>query len=93
MAEYVQDGRNGLLSDPHCPQTMAAAAVRLLGDPELSRRLGAAAREDAGRDFAWDRLAPAAERAYRAALAPTGPPREGPGDEVPREEKASLPQR
>jgi glycosyltransferase involved in cell wall biosynthesis len=67
MAEYVRDGRNGLLSDPHCPQTMAAAAVRLLGDPGLARRLGGAAREGAGRDFSWDRLAPAAERAYRAA--------------------------
>jgi glycosyltransferase involved in cell wall biosynthesis len=69
MAEYVKDGRNGLLSDPHCPQTMAGAAVRLLGDPALARRLGAAAREGAGSDFSWDRLAPAAERAYGAATA------------------------
>jgi glycosyltransferase involved in cell wall biosynthesis len=68
MAEYVRDGRNGLLSDPHCPQTMAAAAVRLLGDPALARRLGDAAREGAGRDFTWDRLAPAAEQAYGAAV-------------------------
>jgi glycosyltransferase involved in cell wall biosynthesis len=68
LAEYVQDGVSGALSDPQDPESMAAAAVRLLQDPSLAARLGAAARRRAEESFDWDRLAPLAERAYRIAL-------------------------
>jgi glycosyltransferase involved in cell wall biosynthesis len=62
----------GLLSDPDDPATMAAQAVRLLRDPILARRLGAAGRRRAAEEFTWPRLAAGAERAYAAALGTGG---------------------
>jgi glycogen synthase len=44
LAEVVRDGRDGLLVAPEDPMALAAAVVRLLGDAEERRRLGAAAR-------------------------------------------------
>lgn len=67
-AEYVRDGRTGLLSDPADPASMAEAAVRLLHDRPLADRLGAAGHQRVVREFNWDTLASAAERAYAAAL-------------------------
>ncbi|HVG98279.1 MAG TPA: glycosyltransferase family 4 protein [Chloroflexota bacterium] len=71
LAEYVQDGVSGALSDPEQPESMAAAAARLLQQPSLAARLGAAGRRRAEESFDWDRLAPLAERAYRTALKQT----------------------
>jgi glycosyltransferase involved in cell wall biosynthesis len=68
LAEYVQDGVSGLLSDPHDPATMAGAAVRLLRDPDLAARIAGAGRRRAEDDFNWPRLAARAEDAYSAAL-------------------------
>ncbi|HEX2036277.1 MAG TPA: glycosyltransferase family 4 protein [Chloroflexota bacterium] len=68
QAEYVQHGSSGWLSDPEDPQSMADAAVRLLRDRELARRLGEGARRRAATDFNWPHLAERAERAYLAAL-------------------------
>jgi len=41
----VQNGQTGLLVAPRDPQALADALDRLLGDPELGRRLGIAGRE------------------------------------------------
>jgi glycosyltransferase involved in cell wall biosynthesis len=71
LAEYVQDGVSGLLADPERPESMAAAATRLLLDPSLAARLGAGGRRRAEESFDWNRLAPLAERAYGAALRET----------------------
>jgi glycosyltransferase involved in cell wall biosynthesis len=43
-AEAMDDAVEGLLIPPHDPGAIAAAAERLIGDAELGRRLGAAAR-------------------------------------------------
>jgi glycosyltransferase involved in cell wall biosynthesis len=43
-AEAVEDGVNGLLTPPGDPQAMADALLRLLDDPALVRRMGAAGR-------------------------------------------------
>ena len=42
--EIIRDGENGLLVSVENPGTMAEAIDRLLGDPALGERLGAAAR-------------------------------------------------
>jgi len=68
VAEYIEDGRSGLLVPPQDPAAMAQATLRLLADHELRARLGLAARERAIRFFNWDYLALQAEAAYRAAL-------------------------
>lgn len=68
VAEYLEDGRSGLLVPPADSGAMAAAAIRLLGDNGLRSALGAAARKRAMRLFHWDVLAEDVERAYAIAL-------------------------
>jgi glycosyltransferase involved in cell wall biosynthesis len=55
IAEIVEDDRNGLLADA-TPQSIAAAAVRLLGAPDLAQRLGVAARETVAARFSACRM-------------------------------------
>ncbi len=44
IPELVEDGRTGLLVPPGDPDAVAAALLRLLGEPATAARLGAAAR-------------------------------------------------
>ncbi len=46
-AETVRDGETGLLIPPGDQAALAGALERLVGDAELRRRMGAAARADA----------------------------------------------
>ncbi|HEV7862302.1 MAG TPA: glycosyltransferase family 4 protein [Acidimicrobiia bacterium] len=55
--EAVDDGITGFVVDPTDAGAVAAGLARLLADPELRGRMGAAARARAERDFAYDRLA------------------------------------
>ncbi len=65
IQEQIEDGRNGLLlDDPNDLAAFGAAVTRLLGDPELARRLGGAARETVRRSF----LPPSALASWLAAL-------------------------
>ncbi len=61
--EYIEDGVSGLLVEDGT-DGFANAVVRLLGDAELRRRLGAAAQKRVRRDFDWGRLAAVVEGAY-----------------------------
>ena len=47
IPELVEDGETGYLIDDADPELIAPAILRLLGDPELARRLGAKGREKA----------------------------------------------
>lgn len=49
MPDIVEHERNGLLVDPERPDELADALVRVLSDRALAERLGAAARDGAGR--------------------------------------------
>ncbi len=51
IAEAVEHDRTGFLVPPADPRSIAAAARRLLGDPELRRRMGVAARAAATERF------------------------------------------
>jgi glycosyltransferase involved in cell wall biosynthesis len=64
---YLEHERSGLLCAPGDPGAMAAAALRLLGDPGLRASLAAGARAAAAR-FSWDTLAETADAAYNAAI-------------------------
>lgn len=44
VCDYIEDGKTGLLVEPENPTALRAAILRLLGDPTLAGRLGAAAR-------------------------------------------------
>jgi len=50
--ELIQDDESGLLVPRHDPAALAAALERLLGDPALAARLGAAARKRVQTRFA-----------------------------------------
>ena len=65
--EVVRDGVDGLLVPPSDPGALAAAAGRVLGDPELTARLVAAGR-DRARDFDWPGVVDRIEAIYRRAL-------------------------
>jgi glycosyltransferase involved in cell wall biosynthesis len=67
VAEYIEDGRSGVLVPPGDPAALARAALALLADAPRRAQLGQAARERVGRVFAWDALVGAAERAYHVA--------------------------
>ena len=67
LPDAVVHGETGLLVPPRDPQALRAALERLLGDAELRRRLGVAARERARREFSWEAATEATLAAYRDA--------------------------
>lgn len=71
LEDAVEDGVTGLLVPPRDTAALRAALVRLLEDPALRRRLGAAAREQARERFSWSVATEATVAAYREALEPS----------------------
>lgn len=70
LPETVADGETGLLVEPERPDALARAVLRVLADPALQARLGAAGRERALRDHSPATMAAAYADAFRrAALA------------------------
>jgi phosphatidyl-myo-inositol dimannoside synthase len=53
--DAVLDGETGLLVDPTDPMAIAGAITRLLLDPEMARKLGAAGARRA-QEFAWPKI-------------------------------------
>jgi len=67
LPEIIEDGRTGLLVKPADPRALADAIVRLLGDRDLCRRMGEAARQAVIERFSERRRAEETLEAYRAA--------------------------
>lgn len=67
--EVIVDGESGLLVPPRDPQAMADAVLRLLRDPELARRMGAAASRRVEAEFTLPRMVGRLERLYDELLA------------------------
>lgn len=65
--DAVDDGETGLLVPQNDPDALAAALVRLLGDPDLRRRMGEAGRRKAAAN-SWAHVAAAVREAYEQAL-------------------------
>ncbi|MDR2254124.1 MAG: glycosyltransferase, partial [Bifidobacteriaceae bacterium] len=63
LRSSVADGVTGVLLASRSPENWAARIVRLLGDPELTRRLGDAGAK-LGRSRTWTRVATALETVY-----------------------------
>jgi len=62
------DGETGLLVPPDDPSALAGAIARLLDDPELRARLGAAGRERVINRFTWQVTALGTAACYEALL-------------------------
>lgn len=72
LLELVADGETGLLVPPRDAPALRAAVERLLADPELRERLGAAARERARERFGWPAVIDRTVDVYRRAAARYG---------------------
>jgi phosphatidylinositol alpha-1,6-mannosyltransferase len=57
VPEAVKHGKTGLLVDAERPDEVAEAIRRLLREPKLARRLGAAGRREIEKFYNWDRVA------------------------------------
>jgi phosphatidylinositol alpha-1,6-mannosyltransferase len=69
--DSVSDGESGLLVDPLDPVAVAEAITRLLEEPELAARLGAAAQRRV-QDFAWPVIVERLEEVLHDQLARGG---------------------
>lgn len=65
MNEVVLEGETGLLVPPDDERSLALALSRLLGDAELSRTMGAAARKRAEEYFSLEKIAAVYSEVYR----------------------------
>jgi glycosyltransferase involved in cell wall biosynthesis len=81
------DGETGLLVSPDDPSALAGAISRLLDDPELRARLGAAGRERVMSRFTWQITAAGTAACYEAVMAgeplPGAPTAVADGDRTP----------
>jgi glycosyltransferase involved in cell wall biosynthesis len=68
LRDLVVDGETGLVVPPRDPGALRSALERLLGDPVLRRRLGAAGRERARERFSWAAVTDATIAAYAEAV-------------------------
>jgi glycosyltransferase involved in cell wall biosynthesis len=53
IPDVVRDGETGILVPPKDPGALAKAVGRLVGDPRLRARLGAAGREYVAKHYDW----------------------------------------
>jgi len=72
ILEVIENERTGLLVPPGEPQPLADRVCRLMADPVLASRLGAAARDEARARFSFDRMVSAFERLYLEELTRRG---------------------
>jgi glycosyltransferase involved in cell wall biosynthesis len=70
LPEIVVEGETGLLVDPDDAPGLAGAMGRVLGDPELAARMGAAGRRRVEEHFSRERWLEAHERLYLECRAP-----------------------
>ncbi len=57
IPEVIQDGKTGILIEPHDEQALADALIALLHNPQMIQQLGHAAREDVLNHFSWNSIA------------------------------------
>ncbi|MFL5934773.1 MAG: glycosyltransferase, partial [Gaiellaceae bacterium] len=69
LLDLVVDGETGVLVRPRDVPALRAALERVLGDPELRRRMGEAGRRRVQERFSWPAVTDATIQAYEDALA------------------------
>lgn len=71
--ELIEDGRSGILVDPKDPVAIARAVKSVLGDVQLSKRLGAEAHKRAVSGFSLEKMVSATEELYSELIAVQSP--------------------
>jgi glycosyltransferase involved in cell wall biosynthesis len=69
IPEVVVDGQTGLLAPAGDPAPLAAAMVRLLGDPALRRQMGQAGRERVRQQFSIQKMVDETQTLYESLIA------------------------
>jgi glycosyltransferase involved in cell wall biosynthesis len=69
MPELIEDGRNGLLFEVGDIDSMSAAAIALLSDPDRLQQMADAARRTAQDHFCASRIIPLYEAFYQRIIA------------------------
>lgn len=69
LAEVIQDGETGYLVPPDDPDALAAAIVRVLGDPQAAQKMGTQGRKLVQEHYSWSRIATLTRQVYEKALA------------------------
>ena len=69
VPEVIKDGETGFLHDVGDVDAMAASAARLLGEPDLRRRMSEAGVERAANEFSLDQVLAQHEEIYARVLA------------------------
>lgn len=64
IPEIIEDGITGLLVPPASPDDLAQAIIKILQDPDLAHRMGAAGRERAKACFSPERYAAEVQKIY-----------------------------
>ncbi|MDI3279784.1 MAG: glycosyltransferase family 4 protein [Bacillota bacterium] len=68
LGEIVQHEKNGITVYPGDPASLCWGITRVLGDPELVRRLTRQAKATVRQKYSWDRVAAQTEEVYRLVL-------------------------
>ncbi|MDD5561074.1 MAG: glycosyltransferase family 4 protein [Candidatus Omnitrophica bacterium] len=72
IKSLIKDGYNGLLVEPACPEALAQAIMRLLGDERMRNVLGSNARRFITDNFSKKKMVDATEKVYEKCLEKTG---------------------
>jgi glycosyltransferase involved in cell wall biosynthesis len=68
LGEMIEDGGTGFLVEPNDRVAFADRVIRLLRDPAMRARFGAAAAERVDRNFRWDLTVRRVQKVYQEAL-------------------------
>jgi len=65
IAEYIENGKSGLLVNPYDTMEFAEKVIKVLKDEKLRRKLGEGAQSRIWKNFTWDKLSTRVEKAYK----------------------------
>jgi glycosyltransferase involved in cell wall biosynthesis len=71
-AEVIREGVSGLLVPPGDAGALSSALLKVLRDPDLARRLGAAGQEHVRTNFSFERMIDQVDQLYTELLEPRG---------------------
>jgi len=68
ITEQITDGKNGILVPPKNPGVLAEMVLKLIRNKELSRKLGATARQKVEQEFSVEKMVAETEKVYLSVM-------------------------